>query len=69
MRKARAAELADGKLALVGLAGYGARLASELSGAQQQRVAVARAIVLAPKVLLFDEPMCVFRWIVNTDSV
>ncbi len=46
MRKVRAVELAQAKLALVGLAGYDARLPSELSGGQQQRVAVARAIAL-----------------------
>jgi cell division transport system ATP-binding protein len=43
-------------LKLVGLEEKANRLPSELSGGEQQRVAVARAIVNRPEVLLADEP-------------
>ncbi|MFN3167256.1 MAG: ABC transporter ATP-binding protein [Phycisphaeraceae bacterium] len=43
-------------LGLVGLDGYQDKMPSELSGGQQRRVALARAVVLQPCLVLYDEP-------------
>lgn len=43
-------------LSMVGMEEYIDRMPDELSGGQAQRVAVARAIVAEPRVMLYDEP-------------
>jgi phospholipid/cholesterol/gamma-HCH transport system ATP-binding protein len=44
------------KLGMVGLPDIGRKMPAELSGGQRKRVALARAIAMSPKVILYDEP-------------
>ena len=51
------AERVRGALAAVQLSDFERRYPHQLSGGQQQRVAFARAIVVRPACILFDEPL------------
>lgn len=44
------------KLAMVGLPDTGKKMPSQLSGGQRKRIALARAIAMDPKVIMYDEP-------------
>jgi phospholipid/cholesterol/gamma-HCH transport system ATP-binding protein len=55
-RESEIRDIVDEKLTMVGLTGAEAKLPGEISGGMKKRAGLARALVLDPEIVLFDEP-------------
>ncbi len=55
-------------LDLIGLEGFGSRKVDQLSGGESQRIAVGRALLAKPRVLLLDEPFGALDEITKSES-
>jgi putative spermidine/putrescine transport system ATP-binding protein len=63
VRRKKAGEL----LEMVGLSDQGNKFPHQMSGGQQQRIALARALAIEPRVLLLDEPLSALDAIVRAE--